>query len=192
MSMSKMSFSPSVSQKWANATSGAVTFRYTEEKLFGLIAELGWAQRGWQEDFEDSPCSYTRTLTYAQLPLLTHIYFGSRRFKCFINLGPEFSYMIGDYISANFDYNDPLNAEGFPEKTRMTEQMSTEISNKFDYGITAGIGCEFYVAPRHSIVLEGRFYYGLGNIYPAAKADTFSASRNTSVEITVGYNFRLR
>ena len=45
---------------------------------------------------------------------------------------------------------------------------------------------------RHSVLVEGRFYYGLGNIYPASKADTFSASRNMSLEITLGYNFRIR
>ncbi len=192
MSMAEMSFSPSVKQTWNNGSTGAVTIRYTEEKLFGLIAELGWSQRGWKEDFEDSPCSYSRSLTYLQLPLLTHIYFGSPRFKCFVNLGPEFSYMISDKISSNFDYRDPLNAEGFPTKARMTEQMSMEVANKFDYGITGGIGVEFYVSPRNSITLEGRYYFGLGNIYPSAKADTFSASRNTAIEITVGYNFRLK
>ena len=124
--------------------------------------------------------------------MLTHIYFGSPRFKCFVNLGPEFAYMIGDNISANFDYRNPYSAEGFPTGARMTEQMSMEIENKFDYGITAGLGIEFYLTPRNSITLEGRFYYGLGNIYPAAKADTFSASRNTCLEVTLGYNFRLR
>lgn len=192
MTMSMMSFSPSVKQKWLDGTAGAVTFRYTEEKIFGLIAELGWAQRGWTENFEDSPCQYSRSLTYLQLPILTHIYFGKPRFKCFINLGPEFAYMIADNISSNFDYRDPLHADGFPAKARMTEQMSMEISNKFDYGITAGVGVEFYITPRNSVTLEGRFYYGLGNIYPAAKADTFSASRNTSIEVTLGYNFRIR
>lgn len=192
MTMSEMSFSPSVKQKFNNGTMGAVTFRYTEEKLFGLIAELGWSQRGWQEDFEDSPCSYSRSLTYVQLPLLTHIYFGSPRFKCFVNLGPEFSYMISDKIDANFDYRNPLQAEGFPTKARMTEQMSMAVKNKFDYGITGGIGIEFYLTPRNSLTLEGRYYFGLGNIYPAAKADTFSASRCTSIEISLGYNFRLK
>ena len=51
MTMSEMSFSPSVKQSFNNGTTGAVTFRYTEEKLFGLIAEIGWAQRGWKEKF---------------------------------------------------------------------------------------------------------------------------------------------
>lgn len=193
MSMAVMSFSPSVKQSWLQGTAGAVTIRYVEEKLFGLIAEIGWSQRGWAENFEEeTPCSYSRSLTYIQMPLLTHIYFGKPRFKCFFNLGPEFAYMIADNISSNFNYRDPYNAEGFPTKPRMTEQMSMEIKNRFDYGITAGVGFEFYITPRNSVTLEGRYYFGLGNIYPAAKADTFSASRNTSIEVTVGYNFRLR
>ncbi|MDE5566894.1 MAG: PorT family protein [Muribaculaceae bacterium] len=192
MTLSEMAFSPSVKQKWNNGTTGAVTFRYTEEKLFGLIAELGWTQRGWAENFEESPCSYSRSLTYIKLPMMTHIYFGSRRFKCFINLGPEFSYLISEKISANFDYHDPLHAEGFPTKARMTEQLVMPVKNKFDYGIVGGAGIEFYISPRNSLTLEGRYYFGLGNIFPAAKADTFSASRNTSIEISLGYNFRLK
>lgn len=192
MTMSEMSFSPSVKQSFTDGTTGAVTFRYVEEKLFGLIAEFGWSQRGWKEKFEESPCRYSRALTYLHLPLLTHIYFGSPRFKCFFNLGPEFAYMIGDKITSNFDYRDPYHAEGFPTKARMTEQLAMEVKNKFDYGIVGGFGIEFYVTPRNSVTLEGRYYFGLGNIFPAAKADTFSASRNTSIEIALGYNFRLK
>lgn len=190
--MGRMSFSPSVEQKWVMGTTGAVSFRYTEEKLFGLIAELGWVQRGWKEDFEGAPFEYSRTLTYLQLPIMTHIYFGSRRFKAFVNLGPQVAYLIGDNIKSNFDYRNPSSVEGFPNRNRMTEQMAMEVANKFDYGICADIGGEFYVAPRHSIYLEGRFYFGLGNIYPAAKADTFSASRSMSLEFSLGYYFRLK
>lgn len=192
MTLSSMAFSPSVKQSMNDGTTGAVTIRYAEEKIFGLIAEFGWSQRGWKENFEESPCSYSRSLTYLQLPLLTHIYFGAPRFKCFVNLGPEFSYLIADNISSNFDYHNPAQAEGFPTTARMTEQMSMAVSNKFDYGITGGVGFEFYISPRNSISVEGRYYFGLGNIFPSAKADTFSASRNTSIEITVGYNFRIR
>jgi len=191
VSMSQMSFSPSVKQLWNRGTAGAITFRYTEEKIFGLIAELGWVQRGWKEDFEDAPFNYSRTLTYINLPLLTHIYFGSRRFKAFINLGPQFSYLIGSSINADFDYENPKQISNFP-RNRQTEQLYTDVKNKFDYGICASVGAEFYVQPRHSVLVEARFYYGLGNIYPATKADTFSASRSMSLELTLGYNFRLK
>lgn len=192
VSMGRVSFSPSVKQGWNMATNGAVTFRYTEEKLFGLIAELGWVQRGWKEDFEEAPLTYNRTLTYIQLPVLTHIYFGSRRVKAFINLGPQICYLISDNISSNFDYTNPFAAEGFPSRNRMVEQMTMKVKNKFDYGICASVGGEFFIAPRHSVLLEARYYFGLGNIYPAQKADTFSASRNMSLEFSLGYFFRLK
>lgn len=192
VSLARQDLSPSVPQSWIMGSTGAVTFRYTEEKLFGLVAELGWTQRGWKEDFEESPLQYSRQLTYITLPVMTQIIFGGRRAKCFINLGPEFSYMIGESISANFDYKNLSSVTDWPERKRMTEQLGMEIANKFDYGITAGIGVEFYVQPRHSITLEGRYYFGLGNIFKASKADTFSASRCTSIEVSLGYNFRLK
>jgi len=191
VTMSQMSFSPSVKQGWTKGSTGAVTFRYTEEKLFGLIAEIGWAQRGWKENFEEYDYSYSRSITYFTVPLLTHIYFGSKRFKAFINLGPQFAFYISDKINADFNINDPLADPGFPRQ-RMTEQLSDAVTGKFDYGICASAGCEFYIKPRHSVALEARFYYGLGNIFPSSKADTFGASRNMSLELTVGYNFRLR
>ncbi len=192
LSLSRLDISPSVPQSWLMASTGAVTFRYTEEKLFGLVAELGWAQRGWKENFEESPLSYSRTLTYINLPIMTQIIFGGRRAKCFINLGPELSYMISNTISANFDYNDLSTVAEWPERPRQTEQLAMPIANKFDYGITAGIGGEFYVNPRHSVTVEARYYFGLGNIFHSSKADTFSASRCTSIEVCLGYNFRLK
>ena len=191
VSMAEMSFSPSVKQSWNLASTGAFTFRYTEEKLFGFIAELGWCQRGWRENYEELPFSYSRTLTYLQLPVLTHIYFGSSRAKAFINLGPQIDFLVASSISANFDYRNTAAIPEYP-KTRQTEQLYADVSNKFDYGISASAGGEFYISPRNSLVLEARFYFGLGNIFPASKADTFSASRNMSLEFTLGYNFRLK
>lgn len=191
LSMAGMSFSPTVKQGWNMGSAGAVTFRYTEEKLFGFVVEAGWAQRGWKENFEELPFEYSRTATYLTVPFLTHIYFGTKRFKMFFNAGPSVSYLLGESTSANFDYHDTASIADFP-RTRRTEQLYTPIKNKFDYGISVGMGFEFYLNPRNSVVVEGRFYYGLGNIYPSSKADTFSASRCMNIEVTAGYNFRLK
>ena len=193
MSMSRMSFSPSVSQRWLTGSTGAITFRYSEEKIFGVIAEFGWEQRGWSENFGDgNPLRYSRQLTYLHLPILSHIYFGSSRFKGFVNLGPEIGCLLGSSISSNFDYSNPTSSADWPSRNRQTEQLTAEISNKFDYGISAGLGVEFYIRPRHSVVVEARYYYGLGNIFPSSKADTFSASRSMSIDVTLGYNFRIK
>ncbi len=173
-------------------TTGAVTFRYAEERTFGLIAELGWTQRGWKEDFEEAPLSYSRSLTYLTLPIMTQIIFGGNLAKCFFNIGAELAYMISSSISANFDYTDLGSVTTWPIRERMREQLNMPIANKFDYGIAGGVGFEFYVQPRHSLLLEARYYFGLGNIFKASKADTFSASRCSSIEICLGYNFLLK
>lgn len=192
VSLSRQDLSPHVSQKFNLGTTGAVTVRYAEEKLFGIVAEFGWIQRGWKENFEESPLRYSRTLTYVNMPIMTQIIFGGRRAKCFINLGPEFGYMIGEKITANFDYNDLGSVTDWPERVRHKEQLGLGVKNKFDYGITAGVGGEFYLSPRNSVTLEARYYYGLGNIFSDKKADPFSASRCTSIDICIGYNFRIK
>lgn len=192
--VSQMSFSPGIQQSMKPGMMIGVTARYTEENHFGIIAELNLQQRGWAESYDPNAhgFSYSRTLTYLQLPLLTHIYFGNRRLRGFFNAGPEVAYMISNKISANFNYADIAAVEGYPTHNRTNEQLDMAVSNRFDYGISAGAGMEWFVAPRHSLTLEGRFYYGLANIFPSSKRDVFNASRGWSIEATIGYNFRLK
>lgn len=196
MGMSRVTFSPSVPQRWEKGATAGVSVRYAEEKLVGIVAELNVTQRGWSENYDvnevKSPLRYSRSATYLALPVMSHINFGSSRCRVFVNLGPEFAYMLGESTSANFDITNPTAAAGWPERERMTQQLTEPIAHRFDYGICAGLGVEYWIRPRHSIYLEGRFYYGLGNIYPSAKADTFSASRNMTMAITLGYNFRIK
>ncbi len=191
--LSSIAFTPEVEQSMTSGFVGGVSFRYAEERHVGLLAELNIAQRGWQESFDDGlPFEYKRSLTYIQLPLMTHIFFGWKRFNININLGPEISYMIGSSIKSNFDYSNVTSVQDFPLQYRMTEQLTMPIKNKFDYGITGGVGCEFKLNRKNSLALEGRYYFGLGNIYPATKKDVFDASRHSSILITLGYYYRIK
>lgn len=67
-----------------------------------------------------------------------------------------------------------------------------EVNQKIDFGISAGLGGEFFVNPKHSLCLETRFYYGLGNILKSGRREPFSASISMSVMATVGYWFRIK
>lgn len=192
MSLSRMSFSPSVPQTMLNGMMAGVKLRYVEERNFGVIIEFNLEQRGWKETFEGTSYQYNRRLTYLQMPFLTHIYFGSTKFHCFFNAGPELGYMIASSTSSNFDVNNFKNLTDFPHVNRSTEQFAMDIKNRFDYGISAGLGMEYFVKRNHSVELEGRLYYGLGNIFGASKSDVFAASRGMSIQIALGYNFRLR
>lgn len=191
--LSSIAFSPNVEQSMVPGFTAGVSFRYAEERHVGLIAEFNVTQRGWKESFDDGePFKYSRTLTYLEIPLMTHIFFGSQRFKGFVNLGPEVSYMIGSSVNSNFDYKNVSAVPNFPLKNRMTEQLAMDVKNRFDYGITGGIGVEYKLNRKHSVTLEGRYYFGLGNIYPSSKKDVFASSRHSSIMVTLGYQFRIK
>ncbi|MBR5030077.1 MAG: PorT family protein [Muribaculaceae bacterium] len=193
MSLSKVNFQSSVPQKLLNGIVIGATFRYIEENHFGIIAELNMEQRGWNEDFNPlEGYSYKRSLTYVQLPLLTHIYFGSDKARFFFNAGPEIGYMIGSKISSNFDYEHAADIEDFKTNFRKTDQFTLPVEHKFDYGISAGLGVEVSFANRHALNFEGRFYYGLNDVFRNHKTDPFQGSSSMSVMVTLGYNIRLK
>ena len=106
VTLSKTMFAPSVPQEMLMGYIAGVAIRYAEEKNFGLLAEVNIEQRGWKEDFEEAPFQYTRQLTYLQIPIMTHITFGSSSVKGFFNAGPEFGFMIDESVSSNFEVNN--------------------------------------------------------------------------------------
>ena len=189
--MSQVFFNPSVRQTFNVGMIGGVMVRYIEENHFGLIAELNFVQRGWKENFEGAPYNYRRTLNYLELPVFAHIFFG-RRGKFFFNAGPQVGLYLGDKVTANFDPRDMATLPDFPIRNRTNTQMLLEVSQKFDYGISAGLGGEFNLNKKNSLNIEARFYYGLGNVFPSKRADTFSASNQMTISATVGYWFRIK
>ncbi len=192
VTLSRMQFSPSVPQRFLPGMMVGGTFRYIEERHFGLILELNVEQRGWKEMYEGTDFRYQRRFTYLQLPMLTHIFFGKQRFKGFFNAGPELGYMIAHSTSSNFDYRNFADIENFPTTNRHNEQLNLEIHSRFDYGISAGLGMEVGVAQRHSLTIEGRFYYGLRDVFSNHKKDAFAGSSGMSIMVTMGYNYQIR
>ena len=191
-SLSRVNFNPSVEQTMLPGMTAGVMFRYIEENHFGLVAELNLTQRGWKEVFDESDYNYSHSLTYLELPVMTHIFFGNRRVKCFFNLGPELNVMLGDGIKSNFAYQDAASLDYFVQNPRHIEQMTMDVKNRLDYGICAGAGMEVNLNPKHSLLLEGRFYYGLTDVFPNHKTDVFAGSNSMSITVTLGYFYRLK
>lgn len=191
VTLSQVSFTPSTKESMLLGKMAGIQVKYWEERNFGLLAELNMVQCGWKENFEEAPFNFERTLNYLRLPVMTNIFFENKHVSGFVNLGPEIGYLLSTSSSANFDVNNPSATPGFP-KNRRTEQFALEPSHKFDYGITAGAGVEIIIKRRHRISLEGRYYFGIGNIFPDDRKDTFSASRNSTIMVMLGYSFRLK
>lgn len=189
--LSRVFFSPAVKQGWPVNPMAGLRIRYVEENHFGLVAEVNYVRRGWSENFEGLPFNYRRDIDYIEIPVLAHIYFGSRA-KFYVNAGPQIAFRIGESYKANFDPYDTASIPDFPNTNRRNDQMTEEVTQKIDYGITAALGCEFNINPRNSVTLEARYYFGLGNIFPSKRQDTFRASNTMYLGFTAGYWFRIK
>jgi hypothetical protein len=68
-------------------------------------------------------------------------------------------------------------------------QDTMAVENKFDYGIAVGAGLEFSNRHFGHFMIEGRYYYGLGNIYGNTKRDYFSRSNFGNIVVKCTYLF---
>jgi len=182
---SSVSFNPKVSQNNLIGLNGGITARWITEKNLGLQLEINFKQQGWSEkiesteDFSATNLSYSRTMSYIDIPLFTHIYFGGEKVRFFVNLGPQIGFFLHESIKDN------LNGKLIPDKRN--EQHTLPIEKKFEWGLGGGPGLEF----RSSIgffLLEGRYYYGLSDFYNTRHGDeAFQKASNRSIVAKITY-----
>ena len=204
LNMSSVSFTPRVSQAKLNGITGGLSVRYVCEKYFStvcsLYGEINYSQMGWKEDIVDVndmpvintatglPEEYSRTVNYIQVPLMAHLAWGREQkgFAFFVNLGPQFGIYMSESTKTNFDFSDRNAAD---RVNPVCAQDTMAVENKFDYGIAAGAGIEFSHPKVGHFLLEGRYYYGLGNIYGDSKRDYFGSSNFGTITVKLAYLF---
>ena len=204
LNMSSVSFTPIVSQAKLNGITGGLSVRYVCEKYFStvcsLYGEINYSQMGWKEDIVDVndmpvintatglPEEYSRTVNYIQVPLMAHLAWGREQkgFAFFVNLGPQFGIYMSESTKTNFNFSDRNAAD---RVNPVCAQDTMAVENKFDYGIAAGAGIEFSHPKVGHFLLEGRYYYGLGNIYGDSKRDYFGSSNFGTITVKLAYLF---
>ena len=204
LNMSSVSFTPKVSQAKLNGITGGLSLRYVCEKYFStvcsLYGEINYSQMGWKEDIVDVndmpvintatglPEEYSRTVNYIQVPLMAHLAWGREQkgFAFFVNLGPQFGIYMSESTKTNFNFSDRNAAD---RVNPVCAQDTMAVENKFDYGIAAGAGIEFSHPKVGHFLLEGRYYYGLGNIYGDSKRDYFGSSNFGTITVKLAYLF---
>ena len=207
--MNKVSFQPDVPQNMMGGLTGGLTLRYTCEKYFksicAIVAEVNYAQMGWKENIEDidnqpvyyvddteklNPLYYERRINYVQVPVMARMGWGRERkgFQGFFQIGPQ----IGLYMSESTSTNV---VEGYgtqtPRSSVVVAQEKMPVEKTFDYGIAGGAGIEFSNPKMGHILLEGRYYFGLGNIYGITKKDYFGRCANSTISVRATYSFNL-
>ncbi|HSH52308.1 MAG TPA: porin family protein [Bacteroidales bacterium] len=174
---SSVLFSPGINQGIKLGYTGGFVFKYSNEKNLALQIELNFSQKGWLEDLDTLPNSYQRNLDYIELPFLSHIYFGKRNVKFYVNIGPSAGYLIRDEIKS--EITNELYAR---------EYYNLEIDNKFDFNVLAGLGLiidtqigSFQTGFRYSLTLTDIFKYTSDSI--------FENSQNQVISFSLAYYF---
>ena len=214
--MSSVNFLPRVPQGQLGGLSGGVVVRYTCEKYFksvcSLVGEVNFSQMGWKEDIlnrNDEPVpvldpetgkeiegtaeAYERRMNYVQIPLMARLGWGRERkgLQFYFQVGPQISFFLSEKATYNFDLDHP-NLPAFlrlGRRSSVTKHYHMPVENKFDYGIAGGIGLEFSHPKVGHFLLDGRYYYGLGNIYGNTKRDYFAISNFQTITIKLAYLF---
>lgn len=190
---SSLSFVPRINTKTMQGITGGVSARYISEENFGLIAELNYAQQGWVEDFSKLDPSvisqykpaYTHRLSYLELPVMTHLYFG-RKARFVFNFGPQLSFLTSQKESMNAGLSSLLAADADSSYINVRDQYGKKTDKSFDYGLVVGTGVELRTAVGN-FMLEGRYYFGLGDIFNSSKSDYFSRSAHRVLSAKLTY-----
>ena len=189
--LSKVDFSPTIKQNLHPGLTGGLTLRYTTEKYFSLICaaqlEVNFAQRGWDEMIDDgSNNTYSRTTNYVEIPFLAHIGWGKedRGLQFFINAGPQLGLYLSDSEHYGFTAEYPWDISKRPNN--IIEQYGREIENTLEYGIAGGAGLELKTGIGNFII-EGRYFFGLSDMFGNSKADPFGRSANTTITAKISY-----
>ncbi|MBQ8098181.1 MAG: PorT family protein [Bacteroidaceae bacterium] len=196
LAFSSVDFDPTIKQGQLSAPMMGFVMRYTCEKYFttvcALQAEVNYVGLGWKEDILSSRSlpledTFERTLGYVQVPLLARLGWGreTRGLQFFIVAGPQFGYLLKDDAKRGAVWT--LNDEGHPDRpNNVYQQYEMEPDRKFDYGLTGGLGLELSTAIGH-FMLEGRYYYGLNDVYNNSKKDVFARSAHRSMMVKLSY-----
>ncbi|MCQ2210443.1 MAG: PorT family protein [Paludibacteraceae bacterium] len=172
---------------------GAVV-RFISQNHFGIQLEANYVRSGWSELYhEDSgstlvngydlqDVTLSRRNHYLEIPALAHIYFGKRKVRFFVELGPEISFMMG-YGDLKWNI-----AEGDTRKNAIPsdDPRLGDVYNNVDYGLTGGLGLDFLIGRFHTII-GGRYTHGFADLYNNGKADVFQRSNNQLMNVTATF-----
>jgi len=134
---------------------------YGFSELFSVQPEVLYTRRSIKAttDYEGETYLLQMDANSVEIPILLKASFGK---------GPRFFVNAGPYV--NYALSGRLTAKGGGESQTQTIKYG-ENDARLEYGVTGGVGATLPLGPG-SLLLEGRFTYGLGN-NAQVKADEY-------------------
>lgn len=182
----RMSGNPFFSIEPAVYGSGGFIFQYNTKKILSFKTGFSFQRKGYQiKDlfFTDNMGNYTgsgkivATLDYITLPLLVKASFGKKT-QFFINAGPYAGFLLNGKSRA-FNGNKVVDEDNF-----------TGDVNRFDFGVTGGIGIAVPIKESWRIHAEVRNYFGLMDLDESAFSDLYTNTTDLRLGVVYRLGFR--
>lgn len=186
VSANKVLFNPAVDQKLLLAPSSGLIVRVNEESTgtlkVGLQAEASYIRLGWEEKFDEKPDNaYRRIFDCVTIPLLTHIKIRQRGLYAFLNLGPQFGFIIAEKtVKQGSDFTE-----------LQQRRYAQGLHGRFEWGLAGGPGFGFDAGRLGAFELEGRLYYGFHDLLNNRQQDPHGRSSNLTLGVKLNYLFGL-
>lgn len=186
VSANKVLFNPAVDQKLLLAPSSGLIVRVNEESTgtlkVGLQAEASYIRLGWEEKFDEKPDNaYRRTFDCVTIPLLTHIKIRQRGLYAFLNLGPQFGFIIAEKtVKQGSDFTE-----------LQQRRYAQGLHGRFEWGLAGGPGFGLDAGRLGAFELEGRLYYGFHDLLNNRQQDPHGRSSNLTLGVKLNYLFGL-
>ena len=178
---------------WPKFRLGVVA-RHISQSHFGVQLEFNYVRSGWSERFREDAgmtmvngidlqnVKISRTLDYLEIPVLAHIYFGSRRVRVYVELGPQVSFLTNyGSLKWNIPETDTRKKAIVSDDPRLGDEYRS-----VDYGIAGGMGVDI-LAGRFHVLLGGRYSYGFRDLYGNSKSDVFQRSNNQLMSFSASF-----
>lgn len=181
--MSDVKFSPFQSTKklFGEGYDMGLMFKYFDAEYVGFQAELHLTSRGYRSSINDTlGIMQKRVNQYIELPMFIQFRLNLSVAYLHINLGPYFAYLLkakeGNNQTGKYELND--------------YNLHLLRDNRFDYGIAAGVGLS-HDFKWGSLQVEGRYSYGLGDLFDVNYTDNPSQSPAMFQSVIVSYCYIL-
>lgn len=188
MSISTVTFRPTIAQSPYLGYSGGIALRYDVESYAGILLEVQYSQRGWIEAPEDYPdYLYKRHLTFIHVPLMSHFMIGesTNPLKVTIDAGSHFGYKIAEREEEHLgDFEDASEMQGV-----YTAHHGTPIEHNFWWGVGGDVGVEYHL--EHLVIgIRGGYLYNLGELFDNSRTSLFGTSSEQVIEVRASVLYR--
>jgi len=153
----EVEFTPSRTVEALQGNSFGVALRHFDNKLVGFQAELSYVQAGWKENIDpDFATLYERSVSYAELLILTQVSIGKGTIQPLLQAGPYVSFPLSDSEKIPEDYVDPGGT--------LPQTYGLDFPSRINYGARVGVGLNVELGPL-TLQLDGRYLAGFSDLF---------------------------